>query len=409
MKKSDLNLYNKGTAEYVISHAIFRRSRNTSPSMRYKNEVNPRLALEKAIKEVLYHNIDTNTGEMLKAQVCETNSEILGLVQIADIVLERAFKKRGTKKDIISAIKIAYNNSQANPLVATLMSDVYDSVVLHKNRYSISLDKMIEWVTKAWEAGIDQYKVYNMEIEGSILNDLGVYLNFGTNLVLFGYRNGYLSKDVQINSSQSETSPKSIKDDFMSKAEQLATLITRKIYQLKNTSLKEVGLGSILQLLKLTDQAKKEEELDIESLNPQIYEIIIYGSLASSNSKPNDIDMLILDNGHFSDFMNNDTDVDDMYNCLSDKLSWLMDGWFQVRQDEIDAILEGTEVDLHVLPIKLIRNKGYMQDVLQKHADHNFFKNAFSEALHFRNGKFETLSIEYLETQYECDLTHLRQ
>lgn len=61
--------------------------------------------------------------------------------------------------------------------------------------YEITKEKYMEWISHAWDNGLHQRRVYEMEIEGSINNSIGVSMNFGARLDLFGKREGYISQE----------------------------------------------------------------------------------------------------------------------------------------------------------------------------------------------------------------------
>jgi predicted nucleotidyltransferase len=205
--------------------------------------------------------------------------------------------------------------------------------------------------------------------------------------------------------------------EFLKKAEQLAGLIFDKLYELHRKPMKDTGLGSLLSIIKLQADLKEKnrlEEADIHSLEPKIYEVILYGSVAAGEKNPDDIDLMILDNGHFSNFFPCMTEEDhgkgDWYEDLGDNLLWLMGGWFDVREEQIQKILGNIEVDLHVLPIDLLRSQDFRKKAAERHKDPDFFKNVFQKALRFNplSREFEPLTLEYLEEHYHCRLGDLR-
>jgi len=204
--------------------------------------------------------------------------------------------------------------------------------------------------------------------------------------------------------------------NLVSKAEQLASLIFAKLYGLRHKPTEDIGLGSLLSFIKLSANLKEKDSLgeeDLCSLTPKIYEIILFGSVAAGKKMPNDIDLIILDNGHFSNFFPRITEhhvEEDAYEWLGDNLIWLMVGWFGVSEEQVHEILEGVEVDLHVLPIDLLKSQDFRIKITEKHKDPNFFKNAFQGAMRFDRSKkqFEPLTLEYLEKQYRCHLDDLR-
>ena len=200
--------------------------------------------------------------------------------------------------------------------------------------------------------------------------------------------------------------------ELLKKAEQIANLIFEKLNELRHTPIKDAGLGSLLLIFKLQNDIK-ENKADFSSLDPKIYEIILFGSVAKDSENPTDIDLMIFDNGHFSNFfpcMTNEHHMDDWYENLGENFQWLMDGWFNVHDDQLKQILGNVEVDCHILPMRFFKSKELREEVAEKHKDPNFFKNAFGEAMRFNRseGKFEPLTFEYLEEQFRCRLEDLR-
>ncbi|OGF61888.1 hypothetical protein A2926_00685 [Candidatus Giovannonibacteria bacterium RIFCSPLOWO2_01_FULL_44_40] len=200
------------------------------------------------------------------------------------------------------------------------------------------------------------------------------------------------------------------------KAVELANLIWRKTIELRRKPMKDAGLGSLLSIMRLANEAKTEEnatEEHIAAIAPEIYEIILFGSVAAGAENPGDIDLMILDNGHFSDFFPCNTDkrhTENAYQDLGDNLVWLMYGWFNVNEVQLQKLLEGIEVDLHVLPLRFLKLQTTRAAIADKHKDPNFFKNAFRAALRFNRitGEFEPFTLEYLEDRYRCNLSDIR-
>jgi len=58
----------------------------------------------------------------------------------------------------------------------------------------ITEEKMNEWLSEAWETGIRQNEIYNMETEGGVMNEYGIVTNFGAKLGLFGIARGFLPR-----------------------------------------------------------------------------------------------------------------------------------------------------------------------------------------------------------------------
>ncbi len=51
---------------------------------------------------------------------------------------------------------------------------------------AVDRTRTLEWVKHAWEAGCLQRRVYDMEVEGSVNNKIGIVVNFAAYLSLFG-------------------------------------------------------------------------------------------------------------------------------------------------------------------------------------------------------------------------------
>lgn len=46
--------------------------------------------------------------------------------------------------------------------------------------------RTLEWVKHAWETGLHQRRVHDMEVEGGINNEIGIVMNFAAYLSIFG-------------------------------------------------------------------------------------------------------------------------------------------------------------------------------------------------------------------------------
>jgi len=60
--------------------------------------------------------------------------------------------------------------------------------------FNITKENFLKWVEMAWDTGKHQRKVYDMEVEGSVMNEWGVAINFGAYLHFHGKREGYIGK-----------------------------------------------------------------------------------------------------------------------------------------------------------------------------------------------------------------------
>lgn len=193
-------------------------------------------------------------------------------------------------------------------------------------------------------------------------------------------------------------------------ASEIAVLIYRGVIKLKHTTLQNAPLMARLPFIKFSSEAKKDKDLDIESLNPHIYEILVYGSTAvEDNSQVGDIDMIIIDSGFFSNFFHYRSGLEDRYLQLSDNLRMLLNEWFEM--DEAAEVYFDTPVDLQIFPDKLFKSESLRTEILSKHKDPNFFKNCFSDMLRYDSVKrtFVPVDVSYFEERFSTALTDLRK
>lgn len=159
----------------------------------------------------------------------------------------------------------------------------------------------------------------------------------------------------------------------------------------------------------------KLEEGGFSTPEPEIYEIILFGSVAEGKENPTDIDLMMFDDGWFSNNFPCLTDkhhMDGLYELLGENLYLLMDQ-LEVYSDQYQQMLEmlsNVEVDLHILPINFFKSKDFRAEITRKHKDPRFFKNAFRKAMRFNRSKwgFEPLTFKYLEEQFHCSLPDLQ-
>lgn len=71
-----------------------------------------------------------------------------------------------------------------------VVCDLYHKLVVEDKK--VTEDKLIPWLEEAWDAGVHQQLVYNMEVEGGIMNEYGIITAFGAELAMFGDRKGLI-------------------------------------------------------------------------------------------------------------------------------------------------------------------------------------------------------------------------
>lgn len=149
----------------------------------------------------------------------------------------------------------------------------------------------------------------------------------------------------------------------------------------------------------------------------EIYEILVYGSLARSEStQVNDIDLMILDDGIISDWFKPPVMVhsrDDWYKDLRDNLRTLLVEICESPEKELRDILD-IPCDLHAFPIGMLDHPGVRQKIANQHRDPKFLQNAFRHMLRydFNAQQFVPCDLTYFENkyaQYNVKLDDLRR
>ncbi len=198
--------------------------------------------------------------------------------------------------------------------------------------------------------------------------------------------------------------------EALSQAKEIAKMITAGVRKLGRTRLGEVGLFGLLPFLAANKDAKEGKDIDIKALNPRIFEILIFGSIAQGKEEVGDIDMMILDTGFFSRFFSSGCQTDDWYKELSSNAWILMTDWLDLDIGEVEAVLKGYDVDLHVLPLKMLGSVGKRKEIAAKHKDPQFLRNCFASMLRFDGATegFVPVTLEYFEKRYHASLSDLK-
>lgn len=194
------------------------------------------------------------------------------------------------------------------------------------------------------------------------------------------------------------------------KAAKIATLVNAGIEKIKKSKIKNLPLLAMLPLLKLQSDVQEGKELSLDSMVPHIFDILIFGSVANSNEEVNDIDMMIIDNGVMSNFLECDCAKEDWYKELSDNLEVLLGGWFDYEGKEINNLI-ATPVDLHVFPVQMFKDGKIRTDIQAKHKDPEFLKNCFDHMLRYDKSQhaFVSTDIAYFEKRYGACLDDLKK
>lgn len=193
------------------------------------------------------------------------------------------------------------------------------------------------------------------------------------------------------------------REDALAQAAKIARLIIDGSRKLGGTPLNELPLLATLPLLAIASKGVWAPQLD-----PRIDEILIFGSVARDEDTVGDIDMMVLDRGFYSSSFQSRIERvasrnTDWYQSLDDNLRELLTGWFgldETNEAVVEALAES--VDLHILPLELLRSSAVKQKIAKHHRDPEFFENAFSHVLRWERwtSSFEPTTLAYIEERY---------
>lgn len=194
------------------------------------------------------------------------------------------------------------------------------------------------------------------------------------------------------------------------KALEIADLIQRGVRKFRSLTMKDLPLLAMLPWLKLQADLGADKEIDWDALVPQVFEIIIFGSVAKEDREEvGDIDFMVLDNGCMSEFFTSPKHKeDDWYQDLWENMRLLLSGWLNYSEEQLDEVLAGVETDLHILPLKMLKSNDLRAEIAAKHSDPRFLQNAFSAMLRYEGGKLMPTDVAYFEERYKTDLSDLR-
>lgn len=173
------------------------------------------------------------------------------------------------------------------------------------------------------------------------------------------------------------------KIDAINKAIDIAKLITTGVIKLNNTPKKDLPLLANLPLIKIGSDLNNGKEPNLEHLTPKVFEILIFGSTANKkNDEVGDLDLIVFDNGFFSDFFTSKKE-NDMYANLSENLELMLNGWLGYDMNTISYLFENDDIDLHVLPLQMLKSNELRKQLASNHHDPLFFENAFSSIMRY--------------------------
>ena len=156
-------------------------------------------------------------------------------------------------------------------------------------------------------------------------------------------------------------------------------------------------------------RANEIAEILFDNLESKDSEIILFGSVATDKEEPNDIDLMVFEDGSFSEIISShlytEEDYADEYSTLGDNFQKIIE-CVVIPDKETRKMLEETPVDLHVLSREFFQSAQYRKTLAKKHKDPNFFQNAFKSAMRFdqSEGKFKPLKMSELEEKFNSKI-----
>lgn len=125
---------------------------------------------------------------------CPENTREEAKKRFFETIFKLSDARKGSKAPIdMSQYEHQPAHRSSHPLTLedfAAVCDLYHKLVEEDKK--VTEDKLIPWLEEAWDAGIHQRKVYEMEVEGGIMNEYGIVTNFGAGLAMFGDRKGLI-------------------------------------------------------------------------------------------------------------------------------------------------------------------------------------------------------------------------
>lgn len=227
----------------------------------------------------------------------------------------------------------------------------------------------------------------------------------------------------------------------LQKAAEIAQAILVGMRKAGNCKFKDAPLLlALVPIITLLSDLEAGESVDRSIIDFRVYETLLFGSAADeSKAEVGDIDLIIIDGGTLSPFFmpddpavtdtnkehhEDDEDEDfedpnaslgffglgDWYHELNENIRILLEGWLGYSEDEIAKILGDTKIDLHVLPLEMIKSKEKRTEIASKHKDPMFLINVFKKMMRYdrTSESFVPVDIPYFEKTYHTDLSDLK-
>lgn len=158
----------------------------------------------------------------------------------------------------------------------------------------------------------------------------------------------------------------------------------------------------------LLKSAKKIAECILSRVS--LHEILIFGSLADpKKTHPGDIDMMIIDDGEFSDRLNEKKFAHSLglYKSLEKLFHKFMEEDLGLNRRERSGLTNNGKVDMIYLKKDAFYDPNYRAGLMWQHYDPAFFEKAFSKLLRYDllTMTFVPTTIEELKEKYEPKLS----
>lgn len=179
-------------------------------------------------------------------------------------------------------------------------------------------------------------------------------------------------------------------------AAEIARLLLRGAHRIGTRRVSDQSLfGALSIIVAVTSR-------DYKALDPSIKELLLFGSTARNEPEPDDIDLMVLDGGFYSNVLcpERKSPGRDRYESLGDNLERMFD-WFDSPEDyaRVETLLEDVSVDLHVLPVTILTNDIVRHRISRQHRDPWFFENAFSTIQRFDASTISFVPVTLAELQ----------
>lgn len=189
-------------------------------------------------------------------------------------------------------------------------------------------------------------------------------------------------------------------------ATKIARLLMSRSHLLSQSTVRDQGLMGTLSVMLAAESRKPE------ALFPEFQDIVLFGSIAEGCEDPHDVDLMVFDQGFYSNVLSLKKGKYAQYGGLEGNLRSLLVDWFGFT-DSDEEVMDtfACKVDLLVLPTDIFTVPQVFYRIAEQQSDPEFFQNAFLNMMRFNpaTGDFEKIDLKYFEDKYKISLPHLRK